>query len=147
MKIQKRLAASIAKRSYKKVKFDPAQVDSIKEAITRADVKALIKNGAILLESKKGSSKGRIRHDKKQRAKGRKKGQGSRKGKATARLNPKKKWMNKIRLQRKFLNELKENKMLTAEDYKDLYRKAKGGYFRSKRHIKLFIDEHKLIRK
>ena len=53
--------------------------------------------------------------------------------------------MTKIRLQRKFLNELKESKLLSIENYKDLYKKAKGGYFRSKRHIKLFIDEHKLI--
>ncbi|AJF61376.1 TPA: 50S ribosomal protein L19e [Candidatus Woesearchaeota archaeon] len=144
--IQKRLAAKIAKRSRKKVIIDESRRDEIKEAITRADVRALMKDGAITVKKNKGISRGRAKEHQKQKSKGRRKGQGSRKGSANARGSSKKKWMNKIRLQRKFLKELKDAKMLEQEAYKGLYKKAKGGFFRSRRHIKLYITEHRLIK-
>jgi len=147
MKTQKKLAAKIAKRSKKKVKLDSSRLEEIKEAITRADIRSLLKDKAIKVEQKKGVSRARARKHKKQKVRGRKKGQGSRKGRANARLSNKQKWMNRIRLQRKFLKELKDNKKITQEVYKEIYRKAKGGFFRSKRHIKLYLTEHKLIKK
>ena len=55
--------------------------------------------------------------------------------------------MNKIRSQRKHLTELRETEVVSGSDYRDLYRKAKGGFFRSKRHINLYIDEHNMRRK
>ena len=146
MKIQKKLAGKIAKRSPKRVKIDPTRAEEIKEAITRADIKALIKDKAIKLVQKKGISRGRAKRTQAQKSKGRKKGQGSRKGTANARLNTKTVWIHKIRLQRKFIMELRDNKKLTPEIYKDLYRKSKGGFFRSKRHIKLYMTEHKLMK-
>lgn len=145
-KIQKKLAGKIARRSPKRVRLDPARMDEIKEAITRADVKTLIKNGAIRLVNDKGVSRGRAKQIKAQKSKGRKRGQGSRKGKENARFNTKKKWMNKVRLQRTFLKELKDRKLIVQEVYKDLYNKSKGGFFRSKRHIQLYLTEHKLVR-
>ena len=81
-----------------------------------------------------------------QKSKGRRKGYGSRKGTANARLDSKTVWINKIRLQRKFLKQLRDTKKISLETYKDLYRKSKGGFFRNKRHIKLYITEHKLIK-
>ena len=107
----------------------------------------MIKDGAISVEQSKGVSRGRARKVKNQKVRGRKKGQGSRKGKKNARLPGKKKWMNKIRLQRVFLKELKANSKITQEVYKDLYAKSKGGFFRSKRHIKLYMNEHGLVKK
>ena len=79
--------------------------------------------------------------------KGKRTGAGSRKGKKTARLSKKDAWMNKVRLQRKFLKELRDKELITKSDYHSLYQKSKGGFFRSKRHIKLYIDEHRLIKK
>ena len=146
MKIQKNLAAKVVKKSRKKVKLDLARAEEIKEAITRADIRSLIKDGAIKVEQDKGVSRARAKKHKKQKVRGRKKGQGSRKGKANARLSRKEQWMKRIRLQRKFLKELKDNKNITQEVYKDTYRKAKGGFFRSKRHVKLYLTEHKLIK-
>ncbi|NTV22942.1 MAG: 50S ribosomal protein L19e [Nanoarchaeota archaeon] len=145
-KIQKRLAGSISKRSPKKVKLDPARIDDIKEAITRADIKALIHDGAITLETDKGISRSRAKKTASQKAKGRQRGQGSRKGKATARNEGKKAWMNKIRLQRSFLKELRANNKISNEIFHDLYGKSKGGFFRSLRHIKLYLTEHKLVK-
>jgi len=145
-KIQKSLASKIAKSSKSKVKLVTSRLEEIKEAITRSDVRALIKDGAINVLPKRGVSRSRARATQKQKAKGRQKGHGSRKGRANAREPGKEKWMNKIRLQRSFLKELKEKNKLSQEDYKDLYLKSKGGFFRSKRHIKLYITEHKLIK-
>jgi large subunit ribosomal protein L19e len=144
--IQKKLAAKITKRSVKKIKLDLTRLDDIKEAITREDVKALLKDRAIFVEQDKGVSRARAKKQKKQKAKGRRRGHGSRKGKFGARLPRKKDWMNKIRLQRKFLKDLKEKKKITQEVYKELYMKSKGGFFRSLRHIKLYLTEHKLVK-
>ena len=52
--------------------------------------------------------------------------------------------MSNIRHQRSFLKELKEKGIVTKQIFRELYLKSKGGFFRSKRHIKLYIDEHKL---
>ena len=145
-KIQKKLASKVLGRSPKKVRLNPARLEDIKEAITRADVRGLIKDSAIEVLQDKGVSRARARQVHDQKAKGRRKGQGSRKGHANARLSFKKKWMNKVRLQRKLLKNLKESDKLSQESYKDLYRKSKGGFFRSKRHLMLYITEHKLMK-
>ncbi|RMF05956.1 50S ribosomal protein L19e [Candidatus Woesearchaeota archaeon] len=139
--VQKRLAAQILKTSPKKVRLDPERADEIKEAITKADVKGLIAGGAIQRKPDRSTSRGRARKLHEQKRKGRRKGHGSRKGKATARQAKKEAWMARIRLQRKVLKSLKEANKITNETFKDLYRKAKGGFFRSKRHLKLHLEE------
>jgi large subunit ribosomal protein L19e len=144
--IQKKLASKILGKSPKKIRLNPARLEDIKEAITRADVKGLIRDNAIEIVQDKGISRGRAKKTQDQKSKGRRKGQGSRKGHANARLSFKKRWMNRVRLQRKLLKSLKDTEKLTQEVYKDLYRKSKGGFFRSKRHILLYISEHKLMK-
>lgn len=147
LKTQKRLAAQILKCSPKRIKFDNERLEEIKEAITKADLRSLI-NGKVITEiQEKGISRFRakIRHVKK--GKGRHKGFGSRKGKKTARLKPKRTWMNIIRLQRKFLKMLKNKKIIDNKIFRDLYMKSKGGFFRSKRHLEVYIEEHGLAKK
>ena len=70
----------------------------------------------------------------------------SRKGKFSARANPKLVWMRSVRAQRKFLKELKDKDLLITGCFWELYRKSKGGFFRSIRHIKLFIKEKGLVK-
>lgn len=138
---QKRLAGQILKRSPKKIKLDSTRLEDIKESITKADIRALIVDNAITGKPVKKASRGRTRKVKKQKAKGRRKGAGLRKGKKTARLPRKLAWMNKVRKQRIFLKELKEKELINQKSYRELYRKSKGGLFRSKEHMKLFINE------
>jgi len=147
LQVQKRLAASILKRSKSKVVINTSRLEDVKEAITRFDIKSLIKDKAITAKAVKGPSKVRARKIKIQKAKGRRSGPGSRKGKATARLSKKESWMTRVRKQRLFLKELKDKGMLDSATYRNLYNKSKGGYFRSKRHIKLYIEENKLVNK
>lgn len=147
LKSRKRIAAQLLKVGVNRVKFDPERLDEIKDAITKADIRALINDLAIKAKPEKGSSKSRIRKANIQRRKGRKKGSGSRKGKKTARLSNKAKWMSMIRTQRNFLKELKEKKIITPSVYHLLYRKSKGGFFRSRRHIKLYLGDNNLVNK
>jgi large subunit ribosomal protein L19e len=145
LKVQKRLAAQILKCSPKRVKFDEDRLDEIKEAITKADIKSLIQDKAISKISKKGTSRVRIRHNLVQKSKGLRKGPGSMKGKKTARRPRKRTWINKIRKQRTFLKELKNKKIISSVVFKDVIKKAKGDFFRSRRHIKLYLEEHRLF--
>ena len=56
-------------------------------------------------------------------------------------------WISKIRAQRKFLKNLRERRLIDKKTYRRLYRLSKGGFFRSIAHLKLYIKEHKLIKK
>ncbi len=146
LKLQKRLASEMMKCSAKRVYFDPERTSDIKEAITKADIKGLVKLGVIKEKKVKGVSRVRARKIQLQKRKGRRRGSGSRKGKFTARARPKSVWMNAVRAQRKFLKELKDKDLLTPGSFWDLYRKSKGGFFRSVRHIKLFIKEKGMVK-
>ena len=142
---QRRISADILKVGQKKVWFDGQRLDEIKEAITKIDIRGLIKKKIIQKKPEVGTSRVRARKRIVQRRKGRQQGQGTRKGKKTSRLPKKEAWMIKIRGQRKFINELKENNLVEVSTYRNLYRKIKGGYFRNKRHIKLYLTEQKLF--
>jgi len=146
LKVQKRITKSLFKVGKKRVKFDPEKLGEIKEAITKGDIKGLVNKKIVKIKQKTGSSRFRARKKLVQKRKGRQKGKGSRKGKATARLKPKKVWMTKIRLQRSFLKTLKEKNLIENKVYRELYLKAKGGFFRSKRHLRTYIEERKLLK-
>lgn len=145
MKIQKRLAGQLLNASPKRVKFDNERLMDISEAITKTDIRQLIREGAIVKEQEKGISRGRARKIQSQKSKGRRKGKGSHKGTKTAREPRKETWMNKIRSQRELIANYKEKGNITKETARDLYKKAGGGFFRSKRHINIFIDDHNLF--
>ncbi len=144
LNVQRRLASQMLNVGSKRIRFDPTQLNDIKEAITKADIRGLISHGVIIRTPTKGISKGRTRHTQNQKRKGLQKGPGSRKGGTHARLPQKKAWMGKVRIQRRFLQELKQKRYINPSTFRDLYYKSKGGYFRSKRHIKLYLEEHGL---
>ncbi len=145
--LQKRLAAKLLKCSPKRIVFDSDKLTDIKEAITKFDVRGLINKKVIYKKQIKGISKVRARKTKLQKKKGRRRGAGSRKGKATARAKPKRVWINTVRAQRNFLKSLKSKGLVSTADFKKLYAKSKGGFFRSVSHLKLFINEQGLIKK
>ncbi|MCD4666373.1 50S ribosomal protein L19e [archaeon] len=147
LKVQKRITKSKFGVGKKRVKLNPENIKEIKEAITKKDIKNLKKKGIIVIKPKRGISQSRTRKSKLQKRKGRGKGLGKRKGKRNARLNDKQVWMAKIRVQRNFLRELKSKEMISSKIYRDLYLKCKGGFFRSKRHIKVYLTERNLIEK
>lgn len=141
LKVQKKLASKVLKCSPKRVVFNPSRVDEIKEAITTSDIRLLASGRAIWKTQKKGVSRARANELKRKRSLGQRKGYGSRKGRANARESEKSVWMNRIRKQRKFLRLLKEKSVLTPKQYRQLYLKSKSGFFRSIRHLKLYLNE------
>lgn len=144
IRIQKRLAARILKSSKNDIWLDPNRLEEIKEAITKADITSLIKDKAIKGKKIRGISRGRARKRNIQKSKGRRRGSGSIKGGKHARLTKKRGWINHIRVQRSFLRNLRDKGVIDKSSYRSLYMKSKGGFFRSKRHIKIYMQEHKI---
>ena len=103
MNLQKKLAARLLKVSPKKIRLDPAEMEQIKESITKIDVRGLLSNGVIVRVKTKGQSRGRARKIATQKTKGRQRGYGSRKGTKKTRTDKKRTWINKIRKQRELL--------------------------------------------
>ncbi len=142
LKVQKRLAAQILDCSPGRVAFNNERLEDIKQAITKRDIKLLIGDGAIIKKQGSFTSKSKVRKLKIQKSKGRRSGPGTKKGKYGARFHPKKTWMSTVRVQREFIRELLSKNIITRQAYRELYLKSKGGYFRSRRHIKLYLQEH-----
>ncbi|MBW9221558.1 50S ribosomal protein L19e [Methanothermococcus sp. SCGC AD-155-C09] len=142
---QRKMAANLLDCGIDRIWIDPENLDSVKMAITKDDIRVLIKDGIIQKKQKKGISKGRTKKLKEQKRKGRRKGPGSRRGAKGARTPKKRKWINTIRPLRKMLKELREENLIERNIYRKLYRMAKGGAFRSKSHMKLYMEEHELF--
>ena len=136
---QRRMAASILKCGVNRVWMDQDRVDEIAKAVTRDDIRILIHGKAIRSRQKKGISSGRRKYIANQKKKGRRKGHGSRKGAKYARFPRKRRWIQTIRPIRAYLRELRDNKLIDPSTYRKYYRKAKGGEFRSKRHLRMHL--------
>jgi len=67
---QKRIAADVLKIGETRVWIDPERFEDVSIAITRDDVRALIKDGAIATKPETGVSRGRYRHSHIQKKKG-----------------------------------------------------------------------------
>ncbi|MCW4027062.1 MAG: 50S ribosomal protein L19e, partial [Candidatus Bathyarchaeota archaeon] len=91
-----------------------------------------------------GVSRGRARYILNQKRKGQRKGPGRKKGKHTAKLSKKDRWMMKIRPMRRELTRLRDEGRITRRVYRDLYLKAKGNAFRNTAHLRTYITERKL---
>ena len=70
LSLQKRLAADVLKVGLARVRFDPARLNDIKQAITKEDIRLLVKNGGISSVQKKGVSRVRARKTIVQKRKG-----------------------------------------------------------------------------
>lgn len=130
---QRRLAASLLGVGENRIWMDPSRLEEISSAITRRDVERLIKEGAIRARPVRGISGGRRRE--------RKRGPGSRKGSWGARLPEKERWMRRVRALRKRLRELRDSGKISRAEYRRLYRRVSGGYFRSKSHLEAYLKE------
>ncbi|MDD5253608.1 MAG: 50S ribosomal protein L19e [Candidatus Nanoarchaeia archaeon] len=144
---QRRLSANLLGIGKHRIRFNQDKLEEIKEAITKEDLRGLIREKAITKDKKSSHSRSRARKILSQKRKGRRKGQGSRKGKFGARINRKETWMNKVRSQRDIIKLLREKKQISNKDYRMLYLKVKGGFFRSKRHLRMYMEEKNLIEK
>jgi large subunit ribosomal protein L19e len=144
---QKRIASQVLDCGVHRVWMDPEASEDIAVAITREDIRGLIANGTIKAVRAKGVSRGRARVRDAKRKYGHRKGHGSRKGKKGARNPRKEQWIKKIRALRKRLKELRADGSLDKTVYCKLYRKAKGGEYRSLSHLDSHLESQKLIKR
>jgi large subunit ribosomal protein L19e len=128
---QRRLAASLLEIGVNRVWIDPEKMGDVEGAITRSEIRKLIREGAIKALPERGTSRGRARVLAQKKRTGRRIGMGTKKGKLYAEVSEKTRWMHRIRALRRKLTELRDQRVITVNTYRSLYMKAKGGEFRS----------------
>lgn len=143
---KKEIAANILNVGKKRITIDSTRLPEVKGAITKTDLRSLIVRKIIKIKPMKGHSRAHANKIRLQKRKGKRKGRGSRKGSSNAILSKKERWMARVRSQRKFIKTLKNKKLITRADYRDLYSKIKNNRFRTIRLIKLYLGEQKIIK-
>lgn len=137
MKFVKRAASEIMDRGESAIRIKPSANAEAKKALTKDDVRELVRNGSIyaIKEKKNLSIYGRELQIK--RNEGRSRGPGSRRGRKGARGAVT--YMKRIRAQRRVLKALKADSTINNENFKKLYALVKGGTFANKitllRHV------------
>ncbi len=132
---KKQMAAKVLNAGVNRVRIDPNNLERMSDAITRDDIRTLIREGMVWAEPVKGISRGRIRKKKAQKKK-RGRGSGSKEGPSRARLPRKRLWVTKVRSMRNHLKKARERGDLTSDVFGKLYLQIKGGQIRSIRHLK-----------
>jgi|YelNatPaOPRAMG01_1025707.scaffolds.fasta_scaffold00360_26 large subunit ribosomal protein L19e len=143
---QKRMAARLMKVGQSRVWMDTKSYEDISEAVTKEDIRKLIKRNVIQKRQEKGNSRGRNAKAKAQRNKGRRRGPGSRKGTRNAREPRKERWMKNVRSMRRELKQLRDSGKMSKSDYRNYYLKIKGGIFRDKAALLLHIKESGILK-
>ena len=144
---QRRLAAAVLGVGANRIWIDPEGAEEVEAAITRQEIRKLIKDGVIQAAPEKSTSRGRARARQAQKKAKRRRGPGKRKGARYSVVPRKVRWMSKIRAQRKRLKSLREKRIIAVSTYRSLYRKAKGGEFRSIAELERYITDNELRRR
>jgi len=131
----KRLAASILKVGKNRIRIKKGEKARAMESLTREDVRGLIDDGAVYGIRKVGP---RTKPERK------KKGTGKRRGKKYSRKGKKEAWMERIRSQRKYLEEMLETGEVPAKYKRKVYLKIKGGSFRGKKALRTYLIENEI---
>ena len=129
----KRLAADILKVGVTRIRIKDGEYTRAMEALTREDVRGLIDDGAVYSLRYVGP---RTKPPRKH------KGIGKRKGKKFSRKGEKEAWMERLRAQRKYLNELLKTGEVPAQNKRKIYLKIKGGSFKGKKALLNYLKEN-----
>ncbi|MCS7123752.1 MAG: 50S ribosomal protein L19e [Candidatus Aenigmarchaeota archaeon] len=128
---QKKLASKIFKVGIDKIFIESSKLKEVEKAVTRKDIKNLIKKGYIKKKI------GKIKFPYKKRIKRVKKGSS---------VDKKTIWVRNVRALRKYLKELAESGKIEKKDYKKVYKWIKGGMFRSRAHMRIFLEQRGIIK-
>ena len=131
---KKELAAKTLKVGKNRLIFNQDNLPEIREAITKQDIKDLHAEGIIEIKPVKGRKK--IKRRKTRRGP----------GKIKKKVNKRKQVYVKItRKLRNYLKELKDIGVINRELYIDLRKKIRMRNFRSKAHLKEYLESHQEI--
>ncbi|MEK6982558.1 MAG: 50S ribosomal protein L19e [Candidatus Micrarchaeota archaeon] len=137
VKTVRRLAADILGVGQSRVKINPLQIKRAEEALTRKDVEHLIGDGVLV----KLPISGRKTKEKKKNRKA--KGEGNRRGERST--ERKRRWMQTVRSQRKYLLELLDSKSIDRKVRRSMYGKVKSGLFKSKKSLYTYLKENHML--
>lgn len=147
LKSQRRLASKLLKAGASRVWIDPNRNEDVEVAITRAEIRKLVHEGAIRKLPAQGVSRARARVLHEKRKDRLRHGPGTRQGSSGAKITKKDAWMSKIRAQRKRLRKWKDNRSTADDAYRQLYRMAGGGRFSSVADMERYAKTHGMWRK
>ncbi|MCL4380886.1 MAG: 50S ribosomal protein L19e [Candidatus Marsarchaeota archaeon] len=137
-KLVRRIAAQVSNKGLNKIALKPTSMENIKNALTRDDVKKLIKDGDVIVKKDLRNISFHSKVLKRKRQEGRARGPGKKKGTKKARgfVDYKK----RIRGQRLILHELKQSSIIDNDLFKAFNKLVKGNVFQTKasllNHIK-----------
>ena len=140
----RKIAAEMLKCGQSRIRMEMTK--ETEEALTREDVKSLIRTGLVWKVQKKGTSKFRTKVAFRQKRKGRRTKAGSRRGTYNARSPKKRRWIKSIRALRSLLKELRDNGQIEPKTYTEFYPRIKGGEFRNRKHILTYLGDHDLMK-
>ena len=129
---KKRLASRTLKVGKERVVFLESRLNEIKESITKQDIRDLKEAGAIVVKEIKGR--------KKKKKSSKKKGFGKIKKKVNKR---KEKYVIMTRKLRKYVAEMKKKEKISREEFYDVRKKIRNKIFRSKNHLKEYLEGRK----
>jgi large subunit ribosomal protein L19e len=128
--LKKNLASKSLNVGKKRIIFDNERIPEIKEAITKQDIKDLKESGAIRIREVSGRRKVVKRKTRK------------RAGKIKLKVNKRKQdYVKLTRKLRAYIKELKNQGKIDLDKYKELRKKIRNSYFKSKRNLKESIEQ------
>ena len=133
LKLQKRLAASVADCGKNRVWLDPNETGEIALANSRLAIRKLIKDGLIIKKPVAIHSRSRVRKNLLAKRKGRHMGPGKRRGTREARMPEKVLWVRRQRVLRRVLRKFREAGKIDKHIYRYFYLRSKGNQFKNKR--------------
>ena len=146
MKTTKRIAAELLGAGVSRVRIKPGEEKPADEAMTRDDVRSLISKHSIYAIPVHSVPRWRVRTKHAQKKKGRRRGAGSRKGSAFAKVTRKEQWMARVRAQRATLSSLLVKKRISHADYRSVYRMVKGGAFKGRESMVMHMKESGMLK-
>lgn len=146
LRTQKRIAAEVLGIGQSRIWINPESMQDVLQAMTRDDVRELIKEGLIQEKPEKKPTRATAKKRAERRKKRKGVGHGKRRGTASARKSDKAKWMEKVRSQRRFLRGLREKGTISDSVYRTYYRQVKGGRFDSLKHLKDSMKTDKVLK-
>lgn len=147
VKSARRIASQLLGVGENKVRIKSGEVKRAAEALTRDDIRGLIRDGAVFSAGVRGVSRARARVRARQKKKGRRRGIGKRRGRKYSKVSRKTRWMAMVRAQREYLSGLFSEKRIDRKTRKHVYLMIKGRAFKGRAAVMAYLKSNKLLRK
>ncbi len=139
IKFAKRVASDMMHRGINAIRINSASMEDAEKAITRDDVRKLIKSGGIIAIKAKHNVSARSKVLREKRSEGRRRGMGRRRGTRQARRGIS--WEKKVRSQRAFLKMLKSMGKIDTSTFNSLYGQIKGNVYANKAALVIHLRD------